>query len=170
MDIFGKLKKFLIGCFLLFFSFSQCSAITNIKSLDGVPLYCVNGSSLLNWQNRSAADCLEATIDIISNKISFLNGFVFDIRSLRKGTKSNKSLWEFDSKTNKSYGTASIQKNSILVNVETRKRSRFYEYNLVDNTFKIKKKENYETIMQLDSKISLIQCVALALSNSMNVS
>lgn len=169
MDIFGKLKKFLIGCFLLFFSFSQCSAITNIKSLDGVPLYCVNGSSLLNWQNRSAADCLEATIDLISNKISFLNGFVFDIRSLRKGTKSNKSLWEFDSKTNKSYGTASIQKNSILVNVETRKRSRFYEYNLVDNTFKIKKKENYETIMQLDSKISLIQCVALALSNSMNV-
>lgn len=170
MDIFGKLKKFLIGCFLLFFSFSQCSAITNIKSLDGVPLYCVNGSSLLNWQNRSAADCLEATIDLISNKISFLNGFVFDIRSLRKGTKSNKSLWEFDSKTNKSYGTASIQKNSILVNVETRKRSRFYEYNLVDNTFKIKKKENYETIMQLDSKISLIQCVALALSHSMNVS
>ena len=169
MNIFGKFKKILIGCFLLFFSFSQCSAITNIKSLDGVPLYCFNGSSLLNWQNRSAADCLEATIDLISNKISFLNSFVFDIRSLRKGNKSTKSLWEFDSKTNKSYGTASVQKNSILVNVETRKRSRFYEYNLVDNTFKIKKKENYEIIMQLDSKISLIQCIALALSNSMNV-
>lgn len=169
MNIFGKFKKILIGCFLLFFSFSQCSAITNIKSLDGVPLYCFNGSSLLNWQNRSAADCLEATIDLISNKISFFNGFIFDIRSLRKGNKSTKSLWEFDSKTNKSYGTASIQRNSILVNVETRKRSRFYEYNLLDNTFKIKKKENYETIMQLDSKISLIQCVALALSNSMNV-
>ncbi|MBQ6143629.1 MAG: hypothetical protein IJI84_04025 [Clostridia bacterium] len=169
MNVFGKFKKILIGCFLLFFSFSQCSAITNIKSLDGVPLYCFNGSYLLHWQNRSAADCLEATIDPISNKISFLNSLVFDIRSLRKGTKSNKSLWEFDSKTNKSYGTASIQKNSILVNVETRKRSRFYEYNLVDNTFKIKKKENYEIIMQLDSKISLIQCIALALSNSMNV-
>lgn len=170
MNILGKFKKILIGCFLLFFLFPQCSAITNIKSLNGVPLYCFNGSSLLNWQNRSATDCLEATINLISNKISFLNGFVFDIRPLRKGTKTTKLLWEFDSKSNKSYGTASIQRNSILVNVETRKRSRFYEYNLVDNTFKIKKKENYETIMQLDSKISLIQCVALALSHSMNVS
>ena len=108
MNVFGKFKKILIGCFLLFFSFSQCSAITNIKSLDGVPLYCFNGSYLLHWQIRSAADCLEATIEPISNKFSFLNSLVFDIRSLRKGTKSNKSLWEFDSKTNKSYGTASI--------------------------------------------------------------